>query len=65
MIENMDTFWFHNCEDRKVWTPIGLKCMLCHLTEEEDRSAWRKGTLCDIKLKFFGYKYGSGTVKNQ
>ena len=49
MTDSMDTFWYHICEDRKVWTPIGRKCMLCKLTEEENRSAWRKGTIWEIK----------------
>ena len=45
MTDSMDTFWYHLCDSRKVWTPIGVKCRLCGLTEEEADSAWKIGTI--------------------
>ena len=49
MTDSMDTFWFHHCGDRKVWTPIGVKCMLCHSTQEQAESAWKEGTIWENK----------------
>ena len=45
MTDNMDTFWFHECGDRKVWTPIGKPCVLCGLTKKEADKAWKKGPI--------------------
>ena len=49
MTDSMDTFWFHICGNREVWTPIGRSCVICNLTQEEADSAWRKGTLWENK----------------
>ena len=49
MTDSMDTFWFHNCEDRKVWTPIGRSCMICNLTQKEADEAWKEGTIWENK----------------
>ena len=47
MTDMTDTFWFHDCEDRKVWIPKGTYCIFCGLSEEEADLAWRKGTIWD------------------
>ena len=49
MTDMTDTFWFHNCEERKVWIPKGASCILCGLTELEADSAWKKGTIWEDK----------------
>ena len=49
MTDMTDTFWFHNCEERKVWIPKGAPCILCGITEQEADSAWRKGTIWEDK----------------
>ncbi len=49
MTENTNTFWFHSCGNREVWTPIGGRCIICKLTEKEAQEAWRKGTLWENK----------------
>jgi len=49
MTDMTDTFWFHNCEERKVWIPKGAPCILCKLTEQEADSAWKKGTIWEDK----------------
>ena len=58
MTDPTDTFWFHLCEERKIWTPIGFECRLCGLTEEEAKEAWReKGMITYKQLKELVKKY--------
>jgi hypothetical protein len=49
MTDLTDTFWLHSCGDRKVWTPIRVKCVLCKLTQKEAEEAWKKGTVWENK----------------